>query len=137
MPATIRRAGIIGMAEGAIGLIYAIYSVIHQITHGQDSSLATTQPGRDAIVGYGNAVFILLVFGFVGWCGWLLYHGKRFGRGPVVILQMLLLPVAYYMIQGGQPIAAVLTAIVAAYGLWCCFNNQALEWAREAFSPRA
>ena len=134
IPHTIRRAGIIGMVEGVFGLVYAVYSVVHQILQDHDDSVVTSQPGRDLIIGYGNAVFILLVFGFVGWSVWLLFHGRRFGRGPVIILQMLLLPVAWYMVQGGWVLVAIPTALIAAYGLYCCFNSQALQWATATFN---
>ncbi|PRQ11465.1 hypothetical protein C1Y63_06370 [Corynebacterium sp. 13CS0277] len=121
------------MVEGALGLAYAIYAVIHQLLHDVDESVVSTQPGRELAIGYGNAVFILLVFGFVGWCGWLLFHGRRFGRGPVIILQMLLLPVAWYMVQGGWTFVAIVTAAVALYGLYCSFNSAALQWATATF----
>lgn len=56
-------------------------------------------------------------------------RGKRWGRGPVIMLQILLLPIAYYMFNGGAFIFSGVTGLTAIVALVMLFSPRAVDWA--------
>lgn len=83
--------------------------------------------------GYGTALWFIVIFGGVGVAGWGLTRGKRWGRAPVAMLNMLLLPVAWYMYSSSRPELAIPTVIIALIGLVLLFNPAAVNWAASKY----
>ncbi|MGH3725162.1 MAG: hypothetical protein ACRDUS_13700 [Mycobacterium sp.] len=119
-PSTIRRAGMIVAGEGAVGLVIAVVLVVRAAS-GADQHLVN---------GYGTAVWFA-IFGTAVLAGGLaLVVGKRWGRGIAVMMQLLLLPVAWYAAVGShQPALGVPIAIVAVAALALLFSPSAQLWA--------
>lgn len=128
LPTPVRVAAIIGLVEAGIGVIGAVYSVIHQALNGAAGSLEVASGNAASTVGYGTAAFILITFGGVGVAAFQLLQGKRWGRGLVVMLQLLLLPIAYYMVQGGMWYFAIPVALIALVALSQLFSKPAIDW---------
>ena len=133
-PADIRRAGVLGICESLVGLAYAVFLIFREITGQHDYGTVSADGSENTFVGYGTAAFFVAVFGTVAAAGFALRRGRRWGRGPVVILQMLLLPVSWYIASAGLIIPAVIVAACSLFGLYLTFNSRSLGWAAGAFS---
>jgi len=90
-PSTLRSAVWLLFAEAAgLGVLtlYLLYEDLTATANDLASALFLT-----VFAAAGAAVLFLL--------GRALTHGKAAARGPAIVLQLMLLPVGYYMIQGG------------------------------------
>lgn len=117
-PMVVRYAGIYGIIQGVVGVIYGLVLVIREAGGVHD-------PG---ISGYATAAWFLILFGAIVVCGIFLYRGRAWGRGPIVMLQICLMPVAYYMFTSGRPELAVPTILILVLGLVLLFNPTAVNW---------
>lgn len=114
------------MLQGVAGLCFAAFLVIREARGFHD-------PGA-VISGYGTALWFLLIFGAVLTAGYFLFSGRKWGRGPVVMLQLCLLGVAYYMFTSGRPELGVPTALMSLAGLALLFNPVAVNWAATRYN---
>ncbi|OFS17024.1 hypothetical protein HMPREF3097_06810 [Corynebacterium sp. HMSC27B11] len=119
-PTVIQYAGIYGLIQGLIGIAFGIFLVVREAQGFHDPTAK--------ISGYGTALWFFFIFGAVAVCGYFLYRGRSWGRGPVVMLQICLVPVAYYMFRSGRPELAVPTTLVLILGLALLFNPTAINW---------
>ncbi|WP_312096996.1 hypothetical protein [Corynebacterium dentalis] len=127
-PPVVRYAGILGMLQGVAGLAFAAFLVFREATGFHD-------PGA-VISGYGTAVWFVIIFGAVLIAGWFLFSGKKWGRGPVVMLQLCLLGVTYYMFTSGRPELGIPTGVMCVVGLALLFNPVAVHWAATRYNER-
>ncbi|MBF9350973.1 hypothetical protein BKG80_11185 [Mycobacteroides chelonae] len=120
VPNTVRRAGTIVAGEGAVGLVIAVVLVV-RAAGGADQHLVN---------GYGTAAWFAVFGTAVLAAGLALATGKRWGRGIAVMMQLLLLPVAWYAAVGSHQLAlGVPIAIVAVVALALLFSPTARIWA--------
>lgn len=120
VPNTVRRAGTIVAGEGAVGLVIAVVLVV-RAAGGADQHLVN---------GYGTAAWFAVFGTAVLAAGLALVTGKRWGRGIAVMMQLLLLPVAWYAAVGSHQLAlGVPIAIVAVVALALLFSPTAQIWA--------
>ncbi|HUM00002.1 MAG TPA: hypothetical protein VLU24_11450 [Mycobacterium sp.] len=118
VPAPVRGAGVVVALEGLAALIFAIALVIQGIR------------GGDARIAFGTAGLLLLFGAAVSAAGRALWLGRRWGRGVAVFTQLLLLPVAFYMLSGShRPELGIPLGIVALLTLGLLFSPLALKWA--------
>ncbi|MEZ2121479.1 MULTISPECIES: hypothetical protein [unclassified Corynebacterium] len=132
-PVDIRRAGVLGIGESLVGLAYAVFLIFREITGQHDYGTVSTDGSENIFVGYGTAAFFIVVFGTVAAAGFALRRGRRWGRGPVVILQMLLLPISWYIFSAGLILPALVVSVCALLGLYLTFNRRSLNWAAGVF----
>jgi hypothetical protein len=116
----VRGAGLIVAVQGAAALVVAAVLVVRGIA-GADQRVVN---------GLGTAVWFVLVGGVVLAAGRALVVGKRWGRGPAVVTQLLLLPVAWYLTVGShRPAFGVPVGILALTVLVLLFSPPAVRWA--------
>lgn len=119
-PAPVRAAGLIVAVQGAAALVMAGVLLVRGLA-GADQRVVN---------GLGTAVLFVLVGAVVLAAGRALTAGKRWGRGLAVITQLLLLPVAWYLVRGSQQAAAGIAAgVVAVAVLVLLFTPAAVRWA--------
>lgn len=119
-PASVRGAGVIVALQGAAGLVVAAVLVVRALA-GADQRAAN---------GFGTAVWFFLVGAAVLAAGWGLLRGKRGGRGFAVFVQLLALPIAWYLGVGShRPLWGILAAVLAVTALVLLFSPPALRWA--------
>ena len=119
-PAPVRAAGLIVAIQGVAALAVAVVLVTRGIA-GADQRVVN---------GLGTAVWFVLVGAGVLAAGRALTVGKRWGRGLAVITQLLLLPVAWYLVRGShQPAFGIPAAVVALMVLILLFTPPAVRWA--------
>ncbi len=115
-----RAAGTIVAVQGVVALAVAAVLVVRGIA-GADQRVVN---------GLGTAVLFVLVGGVVLAAGRALTVGKRWGRGLAVITQLLLLPVAWYLVRDSQqPAAGIPAGVVALAVLALLFTPAAVRWA--------
>lgn len=120
VPNTVRRAGMIVAGEGAVGLVIALVLVVR----------AASGADQHVVNGYGTAAWFGIFGTAVLAAGLALITGKRWGRGIAVMMQLLLLPVAWYAAVGSHQFAlGVPIAIVAVAALVLLFSPTAQLWA--------
>lgn len=133
LPSTVKWAGYVGLIEGAVGLIAAIVMVIQTARGHGDGDAKVEGVLASWGSGYGTALWFVIIFGAVAAAGWALTRGKRWGRAPVAMLNMLLLPVAWYMFSSSRPDLGTPTLLVSLVGLGLIFNPAAVSWAASRY----
>lgn len=119
-PAAVRGAGVIVAVQGVAALVVAVVLLVRGIA-GADQRVAN---------GVGTAVWFVLVGGVVGAAGRALTFGKRWGRGLAVVTQLLLLPVAWYLVVSShQPAFGIPVSVAALTVLVLLFSPAAVRWA--------
>lgn len=79
-------------------------------------------------IGSGTAIFIFILFGVVLAGAVNLLRGGNWGRSPIVMMGVLLLPVAWYMLSEGMVLAGIGTGILAAAALVFMLHPRSTEW---------
>lgn len=114
-----RGAGLVVALQGAAALVVAAVLLVRGLG-GADQRVVN---------GFGTAVWFALFGGGVLAAGCGLLAGKRWGRGPAVFAELLLLPVAWYLAMGShRPLAGIPLGIVALAVLALLFSPPALRW---------
>ena len=132
-PEPVRWAGMLGIGESLAGIAYAVFLVVYNAFFSHDVGAVFSEQGRGPLLGYGTAFFFFVIFGVVAFAGVNMLRGKRWGRGPVIMLQMLLLPIAYYIFSAGQWLWAIPVGVIALVGLGLSFHRRSLAWAAQTY----
>ncbi len=117
-PPAVRYAGFVVLAEGIVMVAVAVILVVRAI-FGAD---------QHVVNGYGTALWFGLIGSGVLAGGWALINDHRWGRGIAVFINLLLLPVAWYVFTSHQPLYAVPVALVALVVLGLLFSPSAVQW---------
>lgn len=117
-PPVVRYAGFLTAAEGVAAVIMAVVLVVRALA-GADQHIVS---------GYGTAIWFVLIGGGVLAGGWALITGRRWGRGIAVMANLLLLPVAYYIVTSHHVAYGVLVGLLAVVTLGMLFSPSAVEW---------
>nr|WP_313798178.1 MULTISPECIES: hypothetical protein [Dietzia] len=121
IPGPVRLAGWIASAQGLIGVGIAVILLVRAIGGHREETVV--------ISGYGTAVWFAILGGGLLAAGLGLLRGRRWGRGLVVIAELLLLFVAWYVGVGShQYLAGIALAVVCASALVALFRRDAVEW---------
>lgn len=124
-PRSVVAGAWIAVVECVIGLGYGAFLMIRDFQGYED-------PGA-VISGWGTALWFFFIFGAVLTGAVFLLRGKRWGRGPIVMLNLCLAGVAFYMFTSGAITLGLITAIFALGALGCMFNPKAVDWAANAY----
>ncbi|MFC6318377.1 hypothetical protein [Corynebacterium gerontici] len=133
VPAQVRSAAVIAAAQSFIGLGYAVVLIVRGMLGYRDAAIVYQSDDANTAVGFGTAIFFILVFGAVILGAWRMSQGHRWGRGPVMMLELLLVPITIYMFKAGAWMLGALTGISALMGLAMLFSAPAVAWASERF----
>lgn len=129
VPAPVKYAGYVAIVQTLVGLGYAGFLIVRELMGHRDAGVVTDTDTRAGLIGYGTAIYFIIIFGAVLAGALSMNAGRRWGRGPVAMLEMFLLVVAYYMWTAGQPVCAGLTGVSALVALGLLFNSTSLAWA--------
>lgn len=121
IPTPVRVAGWISSAQGLVGVGAAVVLLIRAFGGHREETVV--------ISGYGTAVWFAIIGGGLLAAGVGLLRGRRWGRGLVVIAELLLLFVAWYAAVGsGQILAGVVLGVACVVALFSLFRAEAIEW---------
>lgn len=120
-PKTVRGAGLLVAMQGLVGLGFAVALLVRAFS------------GVETIGNlYGEAAYFGVLGGAVLGCGVALFLGHRGVRGPITVIEILLLGVAWYAFgpsdrpEYGLPVAALSILV-----LYLLFNTTARVWAED------
>jgi hypothetical protein len=91
VPAALRAAIGLLLAQAAVVALLVAFLVYKDLT-------ARVVVWRDAMIVTGFAALIVVVLGVLGWA---LIRRRAWARGPAVVLELMLLPIGWFMISGG------------------------------------
>ncbi|RNE48736.1 hypothetical protein [Corynebacterium alimapuense] len=131
-PTKVRWAGVIAICQSLIGLGYAGILIVREFQGKEDPSLVS-EGANIAWVGFGTAIFFIIIFGAVLAGAVSMMKGRKWGRGPVAMMEMILLLISYYMFSGGALWAALATAASALAALIFLFSPKSVDWAAENY----
>lgn len=115
------------MLQSLVAFGIAIYLIIADFT----SDAAPTLESEAASVnwiGTGTAIFIMILFGTVLAGAVSLLRGRHWGRSPIVMMSILLLPVSWYMLSEGLITAGIATLLSAIAALVGMLHPQSTAW---------
>lgn len=116
-----RVSGWIAAAQGLVGVGVAVVMAVRAFGGHREETVV--------ISGYGTALWFVILAGGLLAAGVGLLRGRRWGRGLVVIAELLLLFVAWYVAVGShQWLAGIALAVVSLVALVSLFRRDALEW---------
>ncbi len=120
-PKTVRGAGLLVVLQGLTGVVFAVALLIRAFS------------GVETIGNlYGEAAYFAVLGGAVLGCGIALFLGKRGVRGPITVIQILLLGVAWYaMGPSDRPEYGIPVAAVCVLVLYLLYNGTARVWAED------
>ncbi|MBV7294835.1 hypothetical protein KRX51_02720 [Corynebacterium sp. TAE3-ERU12] len=124
-PRSVIIAAWIAVVECVIGIGYGIFLGIRDV-EGYEDELAV-------ISGWGTGLWFIIIFGAVLVGAISLLRDRRWGRGPIVMLNICLLGVAYYMFTSQALVLAAITGLTALAVLACVFSPKAVDWAAENY----
>jgi hypothetical protein len=93
MPASLRWAVGLLVAQ-TFGLTVVVVWLLYEALVAQSESVGSA---------VGVTVFAVLMDALLGFLAWALWQRRRWARGPAIVLEVLLLPIGYYMLTGGLP----------------------------------
>ena len=117
-PPGVRYAGFLTAAEGVAALVVAVVLLV-RASGGADQQIVN---------GWGTALWFVLIGCGVLAGGWALITGRRWGRGIAVISNLLLLPVAWYVITSHHVVYGALLGLLALGTLALLFTPSTVEW---------
>lgn len=123
IPPSIRRAGVLVALQGAALVVVAAVLTVRAAGRG------------DGVSGYGLALWFVVLGGGLLAAGVALGRGRRGGRGPATIAQVLLGPVAYYLLTSGQPLVGLALGALAALTLGQLFSRSSAQWMDAQYLP--
>lgn len=112
-PRTVVIAAIIAAVQSLAVIGFGCFLIYRDLIGAPQPSLVSDSPNAN-FVGTGTAVFIFIVFGFVMIGAWAMVKGHRWGRGAVVLVELILAISAFQMFSGGSPVLGALTLVTAA-----------------------
>ncbi|GAB1508822.1 hypothetical protein [Actinophytocola sp. KF-1] len=120
-PKTVRGAGLLVVLQGLIGVVFAVALLVRAFS------------GAETIGNlYGEAAYFAVLGGAVLGCGVALFLGKRGVRGPITVIQILLLGVAWYaMGPSDRPEYGIPVAALCVLVLYLLYNVKARVWAED------
>jgi hypothetical protein len=119
-PPTIRGAGILVGLQGLTGVGFAVALLVRAFG-------GASTAGNNI---FGEAAYFVVLGGGVVAVGVALFLGKRGGRGPAVVVELLLIGVAWYAIgPSGRPEIGVPVGVLCVVVLYLLFTLRSREWA--------
>jgi hypothetical protein len=118
---TVRGAGLLVVLQGLVGVGFAVALLVKALS------------GAETIGNlYGEAAYFAVLGGAVLGCGIALFLGKRGVRGPITVIQILLLGVAWYaMGPSGRPEYGIPVGALCVVVLYLLYNVRARVWAED------
>lgn len=135
IPKPLQAAAYIAAGQSVVGLGFAIYMVVENFLVHSKGSVVSDSPAAGWI-GVGTGIFMAVIFGTVLAGAINLLKGRFWGRSPIVMLQILLAPAAWYMIREGWAAFGIAVAITVVAALVTIFNPASTNYAARAYEEK-
>ncbi|MFR9732109.1 hypothetical protein ACL03H_23030 [Saccharopolyspora sp. MS10] len=123
-PRTVRVAAVLTIAEAVAGLAFVAALLVR--TTAPDLGGVNTLDRTDtfAEAGYFGLVSLAVLAAGIG-----MWRGRHWARTPALLLQLILIGIAWYAIgPSGQPLFGFAVGVPAVVVLWLMFGKQGREW---------
>lgn len=130
-----KAAAIVVIIQSLAVIGYGIYSAVQTARGAENSSLESTTGAAD-FVGYGTALFIVIIFGFVIYAATNILRGKQWGRTLIIYINFIMLGIAFYMFQGGAIYLGIVTVVSVVMVMLGALHPASREWAEDNFAAR-
>ena len=118
-PSTIRGAGLLVGLQGLAGVAFAVALLVRAFG-------GASSAGNNV---YGQAGYFVVLGGGVVAVGVALFLGKHWARSPAVVVELLLLGVAWYAGgPSGRPEIGVPVGVLSIVVLYLLFTIRSREW---------
>jgi len=118
-PTTVRGAGLLVGLQGLAGLAFAVYFLVRGLAG--ESTTGTNI--------YGEAAYFAVIGAAVVAVGVALVLGQHWSRSPAVVVELLLLGVAWYAGgPSGRPEFGVPAGLLSVVVLYLLFAARSREW---------
>ncbi|MBG6123172.1 hypothetical protein [Corynebacterium aquatimens] len=131
-PIAMKVAAVAAIIQSVAVIGYGVYSAVETARGGGESSIESTTGAAD-FVGYGTAVFIIAVFGFVIYAAVNILRGRQWGRTLIIYINIILLGVAFFMFQGGAAQLGAVTVASVIVVLVAALHPKSRHWAESNF----
>ena len=118
----LRFGAVVVLLQCLAMLGYIIMLIYAQIEGISDSSIESS---AEAL---GTAVFLAIAFGFVAFVAISTLRGRPRGSGAIVLIEAILLGVAFYMFLGGAHLLSAATALSAVLVLITVFHPASVAY---------
>ena len=132
-PQPVLVAAALAVVQSIAVICFGIFLIVREATGAENSSMVSDS-GSGSFVGLGTALFIFIVFGFVIVGAWAMVKGKRWGRGAIILVELILAASSFQMFSGGSTILAVVTLLSSGVVIFLLmFVRASTEWAAANF----
>lgn len=132
-PQPVLVAAALAMIQSIAVICFGIFLIVRELTGAENGSMVSDS-GSGSFVGLGTALFIFIVFGFVIIGAWAMVKGKRWGRGAIILVELILAASSFQMFSGGSPLLGAVTLLSAAVVIFLLmFVRASTEWAAANF----
>lgn len=131
-PVTLKIGALVALLQSLVAFGVAIYLIVADFTSEATPTLESEAAAANWI-GTGTAIFIFILFGTVLAGAISLLRGRHWGRSPIVMMGVLLLPVSWYMVSEGLIGAGIATALSAIAALVGLLHPRSTEWIAENY----
>lgn len=135
VPPIMRFGAVVVLVQCLAMFVYAGSLLVAQVRGVQDSSLESDSAATH-FVPLGTAVFLLIIFGFVAFVAIRTLQGRPRSTGAIVLIQAILIGVAFYMVTGGAVALGIVTGISAALVLFTVFHPQTAQYNEARYELR-
>lgn len=119
-----RIAAVLTIAEAAAGLAFVIALVVRSTTAGAGGVGELNSTNTLGEAGYFAIISAAVLAAGIG-----MWQGRFWARTPALLLQVILLGIAWYAMGPSQrPLIGLLIAVPAVAVLWLMFNKQGRLW---------
>ena len=132
-PQPVLVAAALAVVQSIAVICFGIFLIVREVTGAENGSMVSDS-GSGSFVGLGTALFIFIVFGFVIVGAWAMVKGKRWGRGAIILVELILAASSFQMFSGGSTILAVVTLLSSGVVIFLLmFVRASTEWAAANF----
>ncbi len=127
MPAQVRASGLLVVLQSVGVVVLAV-------------AIAVSGFGHAAAVGQllGQTAYYLVLAALAAVCGWALLTGRRWGRTPVIVMQIIIGAIGYWMaVPSGRPVLGVALILLALLTGGLLLTRSANSWITELPPPTA
>ena len=132
-PQPVLVAAALAVVQSIAVICFGIFLIVREVTGAENGSMVSDS-GSGSFVGLGTALFIFIVFGFVIVGAWAMVKGKRWGRGAIILVELILAASSFQMFSGGSSLLGAVTLVSAAVVIFLLmFVRASTEWAAANF----
>lgn len=132
-PQPVLVAAVLAVIQSIAVICFGIFLIVRELTGAENGSMVSDSDSG-SFVGLGTALFIFIVFGFVIIGAWAMVKGKRWGRGAIILVELILAASSFQMFSGGSPLLGAVTLLSAAVVIFLLmFVRASTEWAAANF----